>query len=147
MTTPRSIFVPFCDIYKDLGRFFLKKGRFLEIEDVYSLCWLLFILGEKKQSALAHASRVLDLSKKSPASGGECGWGVVGGPISPPPRKWPLHVLFLFQFVIFIKIWEEDLDKDMILDRVYLKFELRSVCTEIVYSLLHFLSKGMEGCV
>ena len=33
-----------------------------------------------------------------------------------PPRKWPLHVLFLFHFVIFIKIWEEDLDKDMILD-------------------------------
>ena len=69
-------------------------------------------MGEKKQSALAHALRVLDLSKKSPAGGGEGGGGVGGGPI--PPRKWPLHVLFLFHFVIFIKIWEEDLDKDMI---------------------------------
>ena len=73
------------------------------------------------------------------------GVGVGGEPI--PPRKWPLHVLFLFHFVIFIKIWEEDLDKDKILDSVYLKFELCSICTAIVYSLLHFLTKGMEGRV
>ena len=37
--------------------------------------------------------------------------------------------------------------KDKILDWIYLKFELRSICTEIVYSLLHFLTKGMEGRV
>ena len=37
--------------------------------------------------------------------------------------------------------------KDKILDRVYLKFELRSICTDIVYTILHFLTKGMEGRV
>ena len=74
-----------------------------------------FLFWERKNSPHSHTLRVCStLVKKAPPEAGRVGVGVGGGPI--PPRKWPLHVLFLFHFVIFIKIWEEDLDKDKILD-------------------------------